>query len=310
MSEFTHQDLIASLTAEQRASILRKSDRAGLLHLAGHLGAIFACSLVLLAKPSFYQLAIIPQGILLVFLFTTLHETIHQTAFKSERLNTIVSSFCGFLIFLPPTYFRYFHFAHHRHTHNPEKDPELATSKPDNFVAYLWAMTGLPEFFARPRVILRNAMRASTDEFVPPKGRARVRREAIQYCVLYGGVILSGALFGWEPIIMLWLLPLVVGGPFLRVYLLAEHALCPNVRNMLQNTRTTFTNRLVRFLAWNMPYHIEHHAYPAVPFYKLPEFHKIAREHLGTTANGYVRFNQTYIRSLNENGSRAIDRGT
>lgn len=300
MAEFTHKDLIASLTEEQRAHILRKSNLAGLTHLALHFGAIIAFSIVLVLKPSFYRFALIPQGILLVFLFTSLHETIHKTAFKSERLNEVVAAVCGFLIFLPPNYFRYFHFAHHRHTHDPDRDPELAISKPDSLAAYLWAMTGLPEFLSRPKVILLNALQQNSDEFVPPKGKARVRQEAILFCTLYAAIILFGMVSGWELIVMLWLLPLIVGGPFLRVYLLAEHALCPNVRNMLQNTRTTFTNRLVRFLAWNMPYHIEHHAYPAVPFYKLPEFHKIAREHLGVTANGYLRFNQTYVRSLED----------
>ena len=64
----------------------------------------------------------------------------------------------------------------------------------------------------------------------------------------------------------------LLGQPFLRAYLLAEHARCPHVANMLENTRTTFTTALVRLIAWNMPFHAEHHAYPAVPFHKLPRF--------------------------------------
>lgn len=300
MQDFTHKDLIAALTEEQRARILEKSDRAGLTHLMGYLAALVLFSTILLLQPPLYLLALIPQGILLVFLFTALHETIHQTAFHSRRLNDAVAFFCGFLIFLPPSYFRYFHFAHHRHTHDPDRDPELATPKPDKFAAYLWSMTGLPELVNRPKIIVKNAIQESCEDFVPPKGKAKVQREALLFCALYALVALLGLVFGWQHIIMLWLLPLVVGGPFLRAYLLAEHALCPNVSNMLQNTRTTFTNRIVRFVAWNMPYHIEHHAYPAVPFHKLPEFHTIAKEHLGVTADGYVRFNQSYIRAISD----------
>lgn len=145
MSQFSHKALIASLSADQCARILQKSDRAGLVHLAWLVSAILFFSIILLLQPQFYQLAMVPQGILLVFLFTTLHETIHQTAFKSERLNTLVATFCGVIIFLPPTYFRHFHFAHHRHTHDPEKDPELATPKPYSFATYLWAMTRMPK---------------------------------------------------------------------------------------------------------------------------------------------------------------------
>jgi fatty acid desaturase len=48
----------------------------------------------------------------------------------------------------------------------------------------------------------------------------------------------------------------------------------------------------VRLIAWNMPYHAEHHSYPAVPFHKLPRFHGIVAAHLRSTENGYVRFHR------------------
>lgn len=298
MTEYDHKKLIASLSETQRASVLEKSDRAGLLHLGLHLGAITVCSTILLLRLPFYQAALLPQGILIVFLFTTLHETIHKTAFRSEWLNDLVAGFCGFLVFLPPTWFRYFHFAHHRYTHDPDRDPELATDKPGAWGGYLLMMTGLPDWVSRIRTVFRNAFTENSDSFVPPKGRTKVRREALAYGAAYGAVGLAGTLFAWNEIVLIWLLPLLIGGPFLRAYLLAEHTLCPHVGNMLHNTRTTFTNAIVRFVAWNMPYHIEHHSYPSVPFHKLPEFHVIAKQHLGTTENGYVRFNHTFTKTF------------
>ena len=57
---------------------------------------------------------------------------------------------------------------------------------------------------------------------------------------------------------------------------------------MLENTRTTYTNRLIRFLAWNMPYHIEHHVYPSVPFHALPRLNQHIADRLKTTAPGYL----------------------
>ena len=46
-----------------------------------------------------------------------------------------------------------------------------------------------------------------------------------------------------------WILPAVLGQPWLRLYLLAEHTGCPLVPDMLANTRTTFTNPVVKALA-------------------------------------------------------------
>ena len=71
-------------------------------------------------------------------------------------------------------------------------------------------------------------------------------------------------------LLWVWIIPALLGQPFLRLYLLAEHGCCAFVANMFENSRTTFTGPLVRFLAWNMPYHAEHHAFPTVPFYRLP----------------------------------------
>ena len=57
---------------------------------------------------------------------------------------------------------------------------------------------------------------------------------------------------------------------------------------MLANSRTTLTNPVLRFFAWNMPYHAEHHAYPALPFHALPALHRRVRAELGRLTPGYV----------------------
>jgi fatty acid desaturase len=45
---------------------------------------------------------------------------------------------------------------------------------------------------------------------------------------------------------------------------------------------------LVRLSAWNMPYHAEHHAYPAVPFHALPRLHARVRDRLANLEPGYL----------------------
>ena len=82
--------------------------------------------------------------------------------------------------------------------------------------------------------------------------------------------------------------PLLVGQGFLRPYLLAEHTACAFTRDCLENTRTTLTLWLVRLFAWNMPYHAEHHAYPAVPFHALPRLHAQVRGKIANLEPGYV----------------------
>lgn len=121
--------------------------------------------------------------------------------------------------------------------------------------------------------------------------------------LFYSALFAASMILGSAALLWVWLLPLALGQPFLRLYLLAEHGRCPLVANMLENSRTTFTNTVVRWLAWNMPFHAEHHSFPAVPFYRLPEFHQLTRPHLATTERGYHRFHARYLAWLAGGGS-------
>lgn len=300
MPEIDHKTLIASLNSEERRSLLVQTDRDGLIRFAWHFGSIIALAALITFGAAFQALLILILGILICFLFTLLHETVHRTPFKTDTLNIWVSRLCGFLTFLGPEWFRYFHFAHHRYTHDPDNDPELLSPKPQTLWQYITYLSGLPDWRDRYLTLVRNAIRHNDDSYVPARGKAKVMREARVQLALYGAIIALSVAFQTALLIKIWLLPILLGGPFLCAYLLTEHVQCEHVPSMLENTRTTLTNRVVRFIAWNMPYHVEHHAYHSVPFHKLPEFHQHTQAHIKHLDEGYARFNRDFARSVIE----------
>lgn len=293
-----HRDVIASLTQEERNRLTAKSDVSGLVQLAAHWGAIVVIGSLIAAKVPFWQLLMLPQGILIVFLFTLLHETVHRTAFERQWLNDAVARVCSLAIALPADWFRYFHFAHHRYTQDPDNDPELAFPKPETWRQYLVHVSGIPTWWGHLKTLYSNAMDRGRGSYVPPKGHYKVRVEARAMIAFYAVFILLAVYFRLTVLLYVWIVPALLGQPFLRLYLLAEHGRCPFVANMLENTRTTLTNWLVRKLAWNMPFHAEHHAYPGVPFHQLPEFHALIERHLKVVEPGYVSFHEKYIETL------------
>ena len=303
MDAIDHRSVIADLEPALRESLIARSNGPGLLRFAFHAGAIFALGTLIALHVPYWFLLLPFQGILIIFLFTAMHECIHDTAFKSSFLNRSVSVLCGFAIIIPPAWFRYFHFAHHRHTHEPGLDPELQSPKPQNIIAYVKHVSGLPVWASNIRALVTNALGRNADAFVPPKGKARVAFEARAMLAVYTLITVASFLWGSSLLLWVWIVPAILGQPFLRLFLLAEHTACPHVENMFENTRTTFTTRLVRLIAWNMPFHAEHHALPTVPFHKLPELHEAARDHLKTTADGYARFNGEMISVLSKKGS-------
>ncbi len=293
-----HKAVLATLPADTRAKLTEKRDAPGLWHLASHLGAILGIGALILARVPFWPVLMLPQGILLVFLFTLLHETVHDTPFCTPWINRAAGLLSGALLFLPPIWFRWFHLAHHRHTQIPGKDPELSEAKPETLRAWLIHVSGLPVWIGQFRTLIRTAAGGCDDDYVPKARLADVTREARLLLGLYSGLFLISLITGSASLLWVWLIPLLLGQPFLRVYLLAEHGRCAFVTNMLENTRTTFTNRAVRLLAWNMPYHAEHHSFPAVPFHQLPALHAHMAPHLAVTEDGYHRFTAGYMSTL------------
>jgi fatty acid desaturase len=268
----------------------RRADAPGLRHAAGHLALLVATGALVWTLRATWLIwpAMLVHGVVLVFLFAPLHECIHRTAFKSRALNETFGFVAGLLLLLPREYFRAFHFAHHRFTQDPARDPELASPKPRSLPRWLWQASGLPYWIAGIRGILGHALGRMPETFYAnDRQRRAVILEARIALALYAAVAILSIWTGSNAALLYWIVPALLGQPALRLYLMAEHTLCPLSDDMLENTRTTYTNGLVRFLAWNMPYHAEHHAFPAVPFHRLPEVNRAIRLRLKSTAPGY-----------------------
>ena len=293
------------VTSAEMAALRRRSNGAGLARLAGHLALLTATGGgVLLATGPWLPVAMVGHGIVLIALFAPLHETIHRTAFRSRALNDGVARMIGALLVLPAGYFRHFHFAHHRHTQDPACDPELAVPKPATLGGYLWTVSGLPYWIERIGTTIRHALgRTDGIPFVADRDRPDLTREARAVLVAYGVVAVASIAAQSTAALTLWVIPALLGQPALRLYLMAEHAGCPLVPDMTVNTRTTVSNAAVRYLMWNMPYHVEHHLYPAVPFHALPAVHGHVAPHLKVTAPGYISFHRELIAAIRRGGA-------
>lgn len=286
--------------AGRLGSLIRRSDAIGCGQLAGHLGALIVTGWLVGASMGrwWLPLALVGHGFVLVFLFAPLHETIHRSAFRSRWLNGAVSWCCGLVLMLPPGYFRAFHFAHHRHTQDPVRDPELATPKPQGWRSYLWTVSGIPFWRERVTTTFRHAAGRVVEPFIGATARASIVREARIVLGIYATIAIASIVLQTLAPIYYWLLPVLLGQPFLRMFLLAEHTGCPLVPDMYANTRTTLTNRAMRRLAWNMPYHTAHHVYPGVPFHALPETHRRIRARVCHEARGYRSVQEQIVRGF------------
>ena len=287
------QDELQALSARSNwPGIIRLSVHVALLVLAGWW---VASATGWVAWP-----AMLALGLVQVALFAPSHETMHQTAFTSQRANLVI----GWITFLPALqsshFYAAFHYIHHRHTNVPGQDPELMSPPPATVGQYLLRLLGFNYWRAR-YVMIADAWHGdmSAHPYINARQRPGVILSIRAMSLTVAALAIGAALiWGWQTPFRFWIIPQLLGQPFLRGYLLAEHTGCTLDRNGLTNTRTTLTNRLVRLLMWDMPFHAEHHLYPSIPFHRLTDAHRLIAGRLGFLQPGYTRWNLGFLRDL------------
>ncbi|MDD1531013.1 fatty acid desaturase [Bradyrhizobium sp. WBOS7] len=284
------------LTPAMLRDLSVRSDLKGAMQTTGHYGAILLVGAAIAVVSSrwgvLWALPLMAlQGYVVAFLFMAVHETAHKTAFRSRGLNLAVGHVSAFIIGLPYEYYCLFHWDHHRYTQDPDKDPELIVGvKPTSDTQLAIAYSGLLQVAGRLRLMLGHAITGNvTVPWIPESKRAVIVREARVYVALYALLLALSLWFTSALLLWVWIVPLIIGQFFLRPYLYAEHTGCERTRSAFENTRTTYTAAFVKWFAWNMPYHVEHHAYPSIPFHALPKLNAIVDDEIVHRGHGYIR---------------------
>ncbi|MCI2398311.1 fatty acid desaturase [Aliiroseovarius subalbicans] len=288
-----HKNFLKTLPAQTNINLHRITNGPGLRALVLHGGLIVALATMVALRVPLWPLLMLPLGIALAFTFTLQHECTHRTPFASAWLNEAVGHACALILLQPFAWFRAFHMAHHRFTNDPDRDPELqGEAKPESWRAMAWHLSCVSYWRDKLVLLARNAFGNPASPHIPPRAHARLRREARLLITAYMLCLLSLTV---TPLLLtIWLIPLALGFPVLRLYLLAEHGRCAHVPDMFRNTRTVLTTPLIRLLAWNMPWHAEHHTMPNVPFHRLSDLHALIRSHLVEVEDGYASFARHY----------------
>lgn len=295
------------LRAAVRTAVARRSDAQGLLWLARHLAFVtLAVAGVVATRGSWvFWPALWLLGVTVVTLFAPLHECIHGTAFKHRGLNRVVAAGCGALLIISPTWFRAFHFNHHRYTQDPDRDPELARPKPRTRWQYLRHLSGLPAWSAALRTAARLALHREQPAWLTERERHLAGWEARCALLLYASVaVLATDAF------LLWAGALLLGEPVRRAWLLTEHTGCALAPDMWRNTRTVVSLPILRVLTWQMGYHNVHHAWPGVPFHALGEIDTLIEERVEQREPGYVATHRRLYGALTDTPARLPARET
>mmetsp|Transcript_22313 Transcript_22313/g.58224 ORF Transcript_22313/g.58224 Transcript_22313/m.58224 type:complete len:482 (+) Transcript_22313:52-1497(+) len=212
------------------------------------------------------------------------HECGHGTAFKTKWMNDVMYEIASFMVFRLPDVWRFSHARHHTDTDIVGRDPE-ADARPlsmwNLFIAffnYHDIRGGLIKLHSHA---ILGELLPDERTYVPASDHPACVRKARVWLAVYAAVVAAAVHTGSPAPIMYVMAPYALGAwHFVLVGVFQHAGLAQDVLDHRLNTRTCYINPVSAFIYWNMHYHIEHHIFPMVPYYNLPELHKVLKPQL------------------------------
>jgi fatty acid desaturase len=293
------------------SELMKKSDFQGFRQVLLQLGLYLATAMLayvafrnihssnwMWAVPLFL-LALFIHGTFSTFLtYVAIHELCHKTPFRTMAVNEFFLKLYSFMSRSDPVWFRASHVKHHQYTVHHDLDGEvILPAKFDWYsVKFLFSQLlfdpynlfcGLRNWFRHSRGDVRDPWVNKVLGDTGSKLRQDHRRWA--RIVVYGHLALATLFIASGNWI---LIPIFTFGCNYASWLgtlcgAPQHAgMTPDVPDFRLSCRTFTCGRFIGFLYWNMQYHVEHHMFPAVPFYHLPKLRKAIEHDLPPCTHG------------------------
>ena len=295
------------------ARLMKRSNLRGALQTGLHLGLFFVtgllCYQIFLIIDASNWVWSVPALIAGLFVHGTIgpfmgliaiHELQHRTVFRSRSLNEFFEKVYAFISWSDYLWYQRSHTLHHMATCHSRHDGEVLL--PVKFSLKRWPVW-LALLAWNPLLTwlrLKTTWRHARGEIdgdwynhVLPESNEPLRRQhrnwartlLIGHAALAALFILSGHWF------------LIVVFTFGTQYcswlgflcgVTQHYGMSPEIPDFRYNTRTFTCSWLPAFYYWNMQYHVEHHMYPAVPFFNLPKLRKALEHDLPPAPHGLL----------------------
>jgi len=293
------------------SELMRCSDYEGFRQALGHLG--LWCVTGTLAYLAFRNVtganamwsvplllgALFAHGTVGAFLGgTACHELSHKTPFKTKSINDFFLKVFAFLAWWDQVWFRPSHIRHHQVTVHHDYDgevilPQKFSLRDWQFWLGLFAWNPVNTWTTLRSYCWRSMGRMDNDwfEFVLPESNEKLRREHRNWArfTLIGHALLAVLFIATGQWILVFIVSLssqYCGWLGLLCGMPQHFGMSPDVPDHRLSCRTYTCSWLPAFLYWNMQYHVEHHMFPAVPFFNLPKLRRAIEHDLPPAPHG------------------------
>jgi fatty acid desaturase len=206
------------------------------------------------------------------------HECGHGTAFKTPWMNEVIYQIASFMVLRSATPWRWSHARHHTDTIIVGRDPEIITERPPIWkilLMQIFHLYGGPVELKRFVLHFFGKLEKQEKEYIPESQFRKTFWEARVYMLILLAIVAACMYTGSVLPAMFIFLPSFYGSVIVILFGITQHlGLYEDVLDHRMNSRTIYMNPILRFLYWNMNYHVEHHMFPMVPYHALSKLHQ------------------------------------
>ncbi len=195
------------------------------------------------------------------------HEAVHSVLSRRRWWNHLLGAACALPVLQNFAGYRVLHLAHHAHLGqpgDPDHYPNL-TQRPGRLRTLHWTrlLLGYPIYVAALPFL---GWRRGTS-----RDRLAIAAEVCALALVITSVLVWGP--GFQVLLHAWLLPMLCVHFLVNLRGMSQHTLLEHANDALHGSRSIRSTPWGRFFLCNENYHLEHHLYPAVPWYNLPRLH-------------------------------------
>lgn len=189
-------------------------------------------------------------------LYTVNHEAVHRLVHPNRTVNNWVGRIAAVLEGTTFPLFRILHPQHHAFTNHPEYDPDYVIGRKPRWLLPLWTLVRLTH---------------DNSFMINRRLWSNKRPQLIEHLITVGlqlSVVIGAAWIGHlQDALWLWVIPLLVAGALIELTVAWAVHFPQESQHPLENTRI-FKGQLLQILMLNQNYHIVHHLWPSIPWFR------------------------------------------
>lgn len=231
------------------------------------------------------------------------HQALHNAGFRSRRVNRVVGFFLGLPLLISFAHYQDRHLHHHQNVGTSQDSEFFQYSKENNhqtlrlvanllMLSHWWRVGGL---------MVAAVMNGDLGKIYNKHNRAGIRTDYVLFLFVLTALLMAsiaqGNLVGLKVIALV-----LLAAPVHTLLELPEHSGCDRCDDVLKNTRSIRSNRLMTWFTNGNNYHVEHHLSPNVIPERLHILHQRIQPKIAFQNDSYFEFIASLFKPASERG--------